>query len=37
MLNIFYVVIGIFGCCAIINMIGCMYDKKNAKVDSSDD
>ena len=37
MLSIFYVVIGIFGFCAIINMIGCLYDKKNAKVDSSDE
>lgn len=37
MLNIFYVVLGIFGCCATINLIGCLYDKKNAKVDNSED
>ena len=38
MLNIFYGVLGIFGCCATINIIGCLYDKMNAaKVGSSED
>lgn len=27
MLNILYIVLGIFGCCSIINFIGVMYDK----------